>query len=755
MQIKQFLESHKHKFFFGAFILGVCTVNLIALWPLLTTGYINDDAMNSFTPGCLLYSHRSLWEFTLYYIKLWIVDNGRFFPLAFYSYALFTAVKSLIVYKILTLVVVFISLFVFSWFVYVVSKSRSLFWATLLFPSIFIQYRLWFDPVLAFHFMVPVAFLLVFLSLILFWNYCENRAWWKLVVVSALFLSSLLLYEISIAYVVVFAYIAIKKNSFTFSAVRAVFPVFFIAGIYFIFSAVLRSQASCIDPTYRISFDVIAYLRSVLTHITASFPGIYYLRNLSGNSVIFSNGSFVIIVIAGAFFGTAVTIILRKIDVKRIKEIFPLGVLLLLLPFLIICLSQKHQNLPLGVGYLPVFFGYSGAMLLLICFYVFVNNYFERIFVKRAAFCFSVCSLFLLFVINASSNLYVANSLNRVWLHPRNVVESAVKAGLLADVPDGSKIIMTRIHNGWELEAYKYLVYLYGGKKRVEFVEAGAVSSEMVRNNGAVPLLNLYIFMHDSDSKNRGFAAIAKVTKAELIKSSASRSNEAVFFAENCDIFFADKSNSFEAGAVDLTGSVCVSKRYVRVEGKTTGVIRDVFDKSINFLTLKTSVDSNIIGVNDVVGVVSSPGKPIFIVPEFTIELKVKPQIKQCGYSHIIGNHPGQKGFQGFVVQQNGGEQNSYVFSIGDGSCFAGGVRFHLESDRVSHIWLIKEKERMLAYVNGVLVDRAMVKNIFQNSELVLSLGNWIGKDRPFSGEILEARIYGSALTDDQILRKK
>lgn len=61
---------------------------VISLSPMLKSGYISDDALNSMTKGRLLNNQQTVPEMTLYYMKAWIHNESSFFPLAWYGYFL-------------------------------------------------------------------------------------------------------------------------------------------------------------------------------------------------------------------------------------------------------------------------------------------------------------------------------------------------------------------------------------------------------------------------------------------------------------------------------------------------------------------------------------------------------------------------------------------------------------------------------------------------------------------------------------------
>jgi len=72
-------------------ILIACLIliNALSLFPLLTTGFIADDILNSQIRGHMIQTDCSLWGVTTYYMNQWLKTNCRLFPLAFSGYSIF------------------------------------------------------------------------------------------------------------------------------------------------------------------------------------------------------------------------------------------------------------------------------------------------------------------------------------------------------------------------------------------------------------------------------------------------------------------------------------------------------------------------------------------------------------------------------------------------------------------------------------------------------------------------------------------
>lgn len=144
--------------------------------------------------------------------------------------------------------------------------------------------------------------------------------------------------------------------------------------------------------------------------------------------------------------------------------------------------------------------------------------------------------------------------------------------------------------------------------------------------------------------------------------------------------------------------------------------------------------------------------KPAFLNANFSIEMVVKPSGSQVAYAGIIGNHPGHNYYEGFVIQQEGTNQNVFTFGYGNGKEWAPGVRFELPEGEWSYIAIVVDNSLVKSYVNSAVISSTETKGLIDNSDMPICVGNWFRNDRPFNGQIEEVRILNHALTDKEIV---
>lgn len=173
--------------------------------------------------------------------------------------------------------------------------------------------------------------------------------------------------------------------------------------------------------------------------------------------------------------------------------------------------------------------------------------------------------------------------------------------------------------------------------------------------------------------------------------------------------------------------------------------VKNIHFKMIDKLYVFDVNKSRIEGLKDEIN-------PISLGSEFTLEILVKPDYLQVPYSAIIGNHPGFKNFQGFVIQQNPQEENMYSFGFGNGATWSTPLNFKLEPQKMNYLAITFVNGNVKIFVNGNKVIENNTNFSISNSDLPLTIGNWINRDREFNGLIDEIIISDRALSQNQIL---
>ena len=138
----------------------------------------------------------------------------------------------------------------------------------------------------------------------------------------------------------------------------------------------------------------------------------------------------------------------------------------------------------------------------------------------------------------------------------------------------------------------------------------------------------------------------------------------------------------------------------------------------------------------------------------YSVEMILKPRSEEQPLATIVSNHPGLSGaaFAGFTLHHVPGSRCDYSLMVGNGNGFTNAHQFELEPDRWSYVAFVFEPDRVTVYHNGErLASSPLPAGAPKPSELPLTLGNWIGRDRTFAGEIRETCVVGRALGAEEI----
>ena len=387
---------------------------LLTLLLLYKVPFNGDDAINCTTGGALTYLDRSLWDHTQQILKSWL-DTGRFYPLAFYSYTVFTVLPTLAAYRTFQICLNLIVIASFGVLTYRLTKSSQAAAAAILIIPVFIQYRYYQDPMLAYHGMLQ--FVALFLIWAMFFQIygIEKKKVLPILFSSILFVCSLLIYEISFSFIAVFLLIAVHYGK---GKMRIVYflPHLIVTAVILGITLYLRANAASAGYSgTQISFDIGKIAKAFISQTTSAIPLSYWI--LAQPTFLFhSAGQFFAAVKAwdvllAVIFGVLLMFVFFLLPRKKSpRSLILYGLALWLLPATIISLSERYQiELSPGVGYLPIYIQYFGGVLIAICViqFIFVRVKKEAV-IRILAVIFVVCFSFG-FLINTTNNRQIKN----------------------------------------------------------------------------------------------------------------------------------------------------------------------------------------------------------------------------------------------------------------------------------------------------------------------------------------------------------
>ncbi|MHC1773141.1 MAG: hypothetical protein AB9907_15695 [Flexilinea sp.] len=217
----------------------------------------------------------------------------------------------------------------------------------------------------------------------------------------------------------------------------------------------------------------------------------------------------------------------------RLGALFGIGVTFWLLPAVTIAVSQRYQGqLYAGLGYLPVYLEYFGVVILIVCLGTVLFSKVHPVVYRQVLKILTVCALLLVTGLNLQNNRTVIELMNRGFLYPREAGEKALKAGILAFLPDDSSLLSVNPEAYiWEanwLNAGLFPEYysIYSGRDlSAEGIEtfnlqtylnhSGIVVCPYQTDEQTLKPENLYMLTYDGDS-NRGLAKLGKVNQIRL-----------------------------------------------------------------------------------------------------------------------------------------------------------------------------------------------------------------------------------------------
>lgn len=410
------------------------------LSPVLDSGYTLDDSHLSLTRGYLIESNRDLITYTWAYIDYWAIHTGRFFPIAFATgYFLHYFINQLSLYKLITILFIFINIAIFSYFIYILTSQKPAAFLTFSLTPILFQLRLFHDPILGYALLMQLVFLFTILSLIFLIKYMKSDKRSHMILSVALFAVCILTYEIAYPFLIFIILIIYYSQKNSHNKIKLIIPFFILSLLGISIPILLRLYYGVPlignDQSYVLNPNMFAISSTLMKQVTASFPLSYFIFD---PSKIFSDFKPVKLYSILLF---VLLFILYKHLFENIKPMPPrigiIGLFLLVLPAVVISLSSRYQaSVVWGIGYIPVYISYFGLSAIFIYIVSRLTNSPKRVFIIIAIVFATIGAL------NYSNNIYVVENSNAYWLYPRLIIENGINDGLFNSIPDRSTLIL-------------------------------------------------------------------------------------------------------------------------------------------------------------------------------------------------------------------------------------------------------------------------------------------------------------------------
>ena len=501
---------------------------ILYLGIILKSGYLGDDALNINTGG-VKYNNSSVFGLTKTIVKIWI-NSGRLFPFAFYMYGFFNAISSRIIYKLLIIISIFLNTILFGHYIKRMTKSDRLkYYIILLFPVLLQLTSEFNNSIYAFHMLMQITLMWLFLSLHSIINYIENRKTSRCILSVFFLFIALGTYEIAytfiaILFLTVYAYTHnIKKT------IKILVPHLIVLTIMLSLNMYLRLTATTIGyGGVTVNLNFLKVLITFLKQCSSAIPLARYFATFGKagypytlNEIISRIQILDVVLVILFFF----ILILIKNSIKSDINILNKGIVLLIallffiMPGMLIGISSKYQlELQWGTGHLPSYMQSFGFVLICVVLYIIIN----KIRLKKVKLTIKIlCTLVVIFliIVNQQVGRISIDNSNAYFRWPRENVESAIKLGILSDVTSEDILLCTTNYTFDAQDSVNY--YSLEAKKQILSKSNAEIVNELVARQVDSNTYNMtederkYAIYSYAD-KNFGYVIIGECMEIEL-----------------------------------------------------------------------------------------------------------------------------------------------------------------------------------------------------------------------------------------------
>jgi hypothetical protein len=530
----------------------IIMLSLIILSPMLNTGYISDDSLDSLFRGSVPLAGESLLHHIYSMARNSIIYGGRFRPLvSLYTSTIFILIPSLYLYKMSILFLIITNILLFRYLVQLMTGSKTLSFLCLLFLPLLFQFRFYHDPILSFGGLEQTILLYTFASLICFEFYLRTNRKYLLVASLFFFMLDLLTYEMAYPFFVfhgVLSYSRSRTGNIS-SVFKKTVPFLLLA----IFFALIWASVKLMFPPAKVyegikaNLIILPFCSTLVKQCYAATPLSYFaadpdkifLNPFLNLKPYFGIGHFLI---AAGYIICFFEFSRRGTDdsnsrsnyFRGPKWFFLFGFLLLVLPSILIALSLKYQKeVAWGLGYITVYISYFGLSIIFALLFYKAFEFLRKSKKNVCMFSVSVGTLCgVVGSINYTNNETVTKHLNHSFLYPRAFIEEGLKNGLLKGVPQESTLIVDGdydldvIRRGWNYYRWDKRAFYFmnsgvrlrtmGMKER--FLEKDLTSKFTSKNIGGQRFRleipdeeNLFYLGYHAQNAEEGYAVLGRV----------------------------------------------------------------------------------------------------------------------------------------------------------------------------------------------------------------------------------------------------
>jgi hypothetical protein len=355
----------------GWALLVLLCLEAAFLAPVLRTGFLGDDSLNSLIDAQLWVGHEGIVQFLININDAVINVAGRLLTLSLLNdYAVPHFIHGLVLYKVSLVAETVAATALFAYVVRRIGGSRPTTYAAVIFTVACFQLRLYHESLVSYGGLVQTLLIYVLGSLVCFHRFLlgGRRVW--LLAAAALYLTACLSYEAAYVFVLIHLVLALAVRGRPRAAIRATWPLLMLGVLFAGLIVYLRAAASAPDPNYAIALDPTLVLPTMAKQLVAALPLDYLALDPSR---VFPDGLLSplswggVLVAAIAFVVLLAVLRASPAPSARPWWLLPcVGSALWVLPALPLSLAPKYQNeLVFGIGHLLVLIEDFGVGLLL------------------------------------------------------------------------------------------------------------------------------------------------------------------------------------------------------------------------------------------------------------------------------------------------------------------------------------------------------------------------------------------------------
>lgn len=443
------------------YALSLLTLVLIilAISPMLNSGYISDDSWVSckaYYPSLKVMLHDTYEQIKLvtkshgHLTILWLIESNVVF---------FLTQHDPFLYKLFILCMILVNVGLFEYFIYKLSRSRITSLLSIISLPLLFQFRNYHDPILSFAGQQQLILTTLLISLLFLLDYFDNGKKSRLWLSIFFYFLCLQIYENTYSFFLfhmLIVYLKAEKKTFMKNSLPFVVLPVLLAIIVVSLRHFYPSNYTGTVPSFDLSRILLTFFKQVFASFPMSYFMFYFKKDISYDYSFIYKHYIPHILLLISVSGIFAHYLFKKISEENRRiysnyHILAIGVMFLLVPALLISLSQKYQEeLTWGIGYIPVYISYYGVSLLFAFLLLLLINripgrkilgYLAGLF-AGIMFCFTIA-------LNYINNSIVVDNLNYTFLYPRGIIEEAARKGLFKFAADDSLLYINGEHH-WD-----------------------------------------------------------------------------------------------------------------------------------------------------------------------------------------------------------------------------------------------------------------------------------------------------------------